>query len=45
MSEIQAAIEKMKNNRAAVKKVLAVMLTICDIHHLKETMAELGSNA
>lgn len=45
MSEIQAAMEKIKNNRAAVKKVLAVMLTICDIHHLKETVAELGSNA
>lgn len=45
MSAIQAEIEKMKNNRAAVKKVLAVMLRICDIHNLKETVAELGSDA
>lgn len=35
----------MKNNRAAVKKVVALMLRICDIHNLKETMAELSDDA
>lgn len=43
MSAIQAAIEKMKKNRAAVKEVVALML--CDIHNSKETMAELSSDA
>lgn len=43
MSEIQAVIEKVKN-RTAVKKVLAVTLRICDIHYLKEIVAELGRN-
>lgn len=45
MLEIQVAVEKMKNNRATVKKILAVMLRICDIHHLKETEADQDSNA
>lgn len=43
MSEIQAVIEKIKN-RAAVKKVLAVTLRICDIDHLKDIVAKLVSN-
>lgn len=45
MSAIQAAIEKMKNNRSGVKNIVALMLRICDIHNLKEAMAELSSDA
>jgi len=40
MSETKAAIAKMKDNRAAIKNVSAVMLVIYDICDLKYGVVE-----